>query len=205
MLPRRQQLENDARQILLDLGREPQLSEADSLRIGRVERRKIQDLGNQHGALSEAHETARRTRHERQQKLEATQQQMQALAETRDASELSRAIRQAQQHRDLEARRDRARLQLELARQQTQVDLQRLPLWSGTLEDLELLKVPANETIDRFETEIAKAQGECDRIQERNTELNDELSQLAQQIEQLRLQLDVPTEADLQRGTPGAR
>jgi uncharacterized protein YhaN len=196
----RQQLENDARQILLDLGREPRLSEADSLRIGRVERRKIQDLGNQHGALSEAHETAKRTRHERQQKLETTQRQMQALAETRDASELSRAIRQVQQHRDLEVRRDRARLHLEGARRQTQIDLHRLPLWSGTLEDLELLKVPSGETIDRFEAEITKAEGDCDRIQERNTEVSDELSQLDQQIEQLRLQLDVPTEADLSAG-----
>ena len=39
----------------------------------------------------------------------------------------------------------------ELGRKQMDVESRKLGLWSGPLEDLELLAVPAPETIDRFE------------------------------------------------------
>ncbi len=198
LVARRQQLEHDAQQILAELGHAGELADAPGLRIGRAERRRIQDLASQHVALSRECEAATNALRSLEQRRAANERQMQSVTETRDAGELSRAIRRAQQHHDLELRADRARRQLEAGREQLQIDLQQLTRWTGTLAALEVLKVPTNETIDRFATDFAKAEGERDRVDERIRELDDELSQLDQQIEQLRLQADVPTEADLQ-------
>ena len=38
--------------------------------------------------------------------------------------------------------------------QQAQVDLKKLGLWSGPLEDLETLAIPGDETVERFESEM---------------------------------------------------
>jgi uncharacterized protein YhaN len=197
LVAKRQQNESEARKILVELGYQPELSDAAALRISRGQRRRIQELGSHHVALTSERESASAALQALQTRLTAVEREIQTISEKRDVSELGCALRRAQQHRDLATRADRARLQLEAGRQQMQIDLQRLPRWSGTLDNLELLKVPSSETIDRFETDIAKAEGQRDRMAERTTELRDDLSQLDQQIEQLRLQADVPTEADL--------
>jgi len=192
-----QQIDDEVQQIVADLGPESQPSDPSAVRIGRAQRRRIQELGNRHAGLSGERETAHSAQQHLQQQLAAVQRQIQSITEERDASELRRVIRRAQQHPDLEARLERARRQLDAGRQQLQISLQRLPRWSGTLAELEALPVPCAETIDRFENALAQAAGDRDRIGDRMAELHDELSQLDQSIQQLRLQADVPTESDL--------
>jgi len=192
-----QQVEKDALEILRDLGRDEQLSEADNLRVTRVERQRIQELGNQRSALVNALDTAKHDVSDLQRKLAGAHEQLATLSEPRDTTELDRAVRQAQQQADLPSRLEKLRGELKLAQQQAEIDLNKLPLWSGSLADLESLSVPSPETIDRFETEIDSAKTEHTQLQQRHDELSQDLADIDQQVEALRLEQDVPSEADL--------
>jgi uncharacterized protein YhaN len=79
------------------------------------------------------------------------------------------------------------------------VQLDRLPLWTGTLEELERLPVPAAETIDRFGNDIQDAAQALAQIEEQIDGSTRQLQQCDQDLEQMRLEQDVPTEEDLSR------
>jgi uncharacterized protein YhaN len=92
--------------------------------------------------------------------------------------------------------------QTRLAGRLTQIrdlELGKLRLWSGTLEELEHLAVPSLETVDRFDNEISGAANQVATLERDLAKLEGELSTLQQQREQLELQGDVPTEAELLR------
>ena len=82
---------------------------------------------------------------------------------------------------------------------EAKVDLNKLPLFSGTLEQLEQMRVCVPETIERFENELADASSAAQRIDERVEELTLQIQSLDQHLEALRLEYDVPTEIDLER------
>lgn len=194
---RRQECELAASQILRDLGREPELAAADSLRLTRAERGRIQELATQRGELLARSETANRRAAELRREREQVQRDLDTTAETRDIGPLRRALRRAGRLGDIEAECDRQREQLERARQQAGVELQRLGFWSGTLAELEQLRIPVSETIERFDREIQELTDEQQRLRDRQRELSDRIARNQQELAKLRLQQDVPTEEDL--------
>ena len=77
--------------------------------------------------------------------------------------------------------------------------LNKQPLWPGSVEELEGLAVPQPETINLFEKRHSEANLNCQRIKEEHDKLAHTLADLERQIEELRLQQEVPTEEDLQK------
>ena len=76
--------------------------------------------------------------------------------------------------------------------------LKRLPLWSGSVEDVESLLVPLSETIDRFDDELASLENEKRELDRQSKVCQREVGELNEKLEALRLEFDLPTEADLQ-------
>lgn len=189
------QLENDLESILRDLGRE--LERETPRHVTKAARRKIQELGNARGEIVQAVESAKRNLARLQRELERVRRQQPSPSALRDVSNLSRAIRRVTQQGDLEQRLTKAREELAQVRRQAEIGLKQLSLWQGTLAGFEQLAVPAPETCHRFEAEIEQAAADVNRLTGRRDQECVELSQLEKQIEQLRLQQDVPTEETL--------
>jgi len=126
-----------------------------------------------------------------------TQRQLQDIGRDARCGRVEPRIRQRNQHRGYRrTARSGATCHWNRLSNRQRSSCGNWPLWTGSLDDLESLKVPSGETIDRFEGRSPSPE-ECERIQDRNTDLSDDVSQLDQPIEQLPLQGDVPTEADL--------
>src|SRR5262249_15936891 len=144
----RRLLEDEARTILRDLGHPADLADVERLRISRAERQQIQGLGNDQKALegkcSSALERVERLKAE----IEQAEARISKLGNLRDVAPLKRAIQRTRQHGELDDRLAKARCELIQLQQQTAVDLKRLTLWGGSLDELEELPVPTIETVE---------------------------------------------------------
>jgi chromosome segregation ATPase len=114
-----------------------------------------------------------------------------------DASDLQAAVRRAQLQGDLDEQLLRAGGELQRIEEQAVVDLQRLPLWTGAIEDLEKLAVPVAETIEQYDSRMTEATNRLTVLDERLEEHRGRCLAIEQELKQLKLEHDVPTEEDL--------
>lgn len=197
LVGQREQAEDEAREILCQLGRDIALDQASELQISRSQKARIGDLIERRQPLVTSIQVADRRLADLTSQLEACASQLRDLPPVPSVEDLRRVIQRAQ--RVCEAEERRAPAERELARLQTQtgVDLQRLGLWSGPLEALATLPVPAAETSDRFEAQLAELDGELRRLERDQADLQSRTLDLDSQIERLRLSQDALTEDDL--------
>lgn len=197
LVGQREQAEEQTREILRELGRDLSLEAAAALPISRGEKARIGDLIDRRQTLMTGIEVAQRRLADLARELETCAAQLRDLPPPPRVDGLRRAIERAQ--RVCESEQRRAQAEIELARLQTQVDaeLRRLQLWSGPLESLPLLPLPAVETVDRFEAEWAEVDGELRTLDRDLAALQARGLELDSQAERLRLSQDALTEDDL--------
>jgi uncharacterized protein YhaN len=195
--PQRVQFLADAKNMLRDLRPTLTLDAVDQLRLPAPARVRIQELANQYQGLATRAKTAAQTVITTTDRVEETSEALDKLEQSRDGEALRHAIADAQRHGDIEQQLDRARRELRELEDQCAVELNRLPLWSGTLEELERLPVPTDETIERFRAKLDEADLNHCKLQERSDELEREGRDLARQIEQLVGEQAVPSEDEL--------
>ncbi len=197
LVARMEQAEKRAQDTLRDLGREPGLDKVEELRINRRQRQQIQFLAGDCKALLGKKDAADQALRKLRAEILQIESQLAQIASPRDAGELKRAIHLVQKYGDLEQQRDQAGGLLRQLEIQAGIELEKLRLWQGTLDDLERLPVPAIETVERFEHELTDADSARDAIQARLNEVTEQFRQLDEKLRRLRLEQDVPTEDDL--------
>lgn len=163
----------------------------------KADRLRIQTLGARHEAIISKQQDARQRVEKLRRDLRAYESHPAQAAPPRDPAELRRAIRRVQKEGPLEAQRDEARGALELLEKQAEVDLRKLPLWEGTLANLEQLRLPSGESLDRFEQELAAADAAVEGARRSADAPRGQLEQIAAELERLRLERQVPTEEEL--------
>jgi len=193
-----QQFEADARSILRELGRDLEPGAAEALRLTAAQRQKVLDLGNERQSLAATLTGALARIDEIGGRIEETTRELSGLVASRDSNDLHKSIRRVQQRGNLTEQWQTAHRDLRGAEKRATADLQRLPLWSGTLQDVELLAVPALETIDRFQTELDGLDSDQRTLQQQLQELEKESMELDGQIQHLELRQAVPTEENLE-------
>jgi uncharacterized protein YhaN len=129
--------------------------------------------------------------------MEDVQRQLQALDQPRDTAELQALVQLVRQEGPLEKQCAEARSRRHSAEQQANKEKSSLPLWSGTLEELEALAVPPTETIDRHEREQESHNTRITSLREQAREAEAQAVALASQIDELRAEGDVPSEDEL--------
>jgi len=194
---RREQLNYDARALLGQLRPELDLALADQLRLTSPQRLEIQNLGNSAGALSRQLEQSRDRIAEARSLLADAEAELASLPADRDGRPLVAALRRIRGQGDLEQQRTEATAELQRLDEESHVELKRLGLWSGTLEELETLPLPTPETVDRYETELSEAEQRIGSLADRADEARSKRADVDRQIEEIRLGGDVPTEEDL--------
>jgi uncharacterized protein YhaN len=197
LLASREQVEADARRMLKQLRPDVNLKDVETLRLSRRQQVEIQNLGNKYEALAALCDQGRVNLTALSDRLNHARNALAALPAPRNADLLKSVLRRAQSVIRIEEERAEAATELTRLEGQATAALSRLPLWAGTLQELEQLAVPSAETIDTFEGRLAEAEQQCAALSEQIAGLESTLAQLDRQIEQILPDGDAPSEASL--------
>ena len=193
--------EADLFRRLQELGRDPASTDIASLAIGKAQRLRVTKLGSERAVLLDKRARVEADVVQFERDLKATRTKLDACTVPADSEELRRAIKLAREAGPLDKLLNKEEVERTRLREQAGVDLALLEkgVSIGSLEELERLALPSRETIVRHEAEFEELDEERRQVQSRIDDLADECRRLEQQLAQLRLQQDVPTEADLKQ------
>ncbi|TWU51163.1 YhaN family protein [Rubripirellula reticaptiva] len=194
---KRKTLETRAERTLLELGKDPSADHAEQVRIGTTNRLRINELAEQRSALMQSAEAAAAELADKQRVLKDAETAMSALPKPVDTSSLRTAIDNARKLGDCEQQLAAQEAKLAESRSRGQREIAKLPLWTGTIEELESLPIPSSESIARYETELAAADQNVRSLQAEIADLEDKIADADTRLSALQLTQDVPTEDDL--------
>ena len=167
------------------------------LKLSRRQQVEIQNLGNRKEALEKQLFQARSEIAESRQRLAEASDQLAQLPPPCDPAPLAEAIRAARSQGNLSQQAAALRAEIAALAKQASIDLNKLGLWSGSLEALEKLALPAAETIARFDRSLAEAQAAIARVQGQLEKARGDAADIERDLERLRLEGEVPSEAEL--------
>ena len=133
------------------------LDSIQGFRLSKPEKGKIQRLGAEGAKLEASVDSSHKALRTAKANLEKVQAEIDQLEKPKDTSALADCLTRAAEYGKLEERLADAEAQVALSRQQVNVDLAALGLWSGDISGLERLALPTEETMRRFETALADA------------------------------------------------
>jgi uncharacterized protein YhaN len=193
------QLASDAETMVKELRPDVSLEGVEVLRITAAGRARIRELGNRHQTLVER--VARCVRDEKNldARLVSRKETLKGLETTRDVGKLRSVLSRVQKQGDMEEDLKSAVAEREAGREQLAVELKKLGLWSGPVEDLESLPVPAPETVDRFDKGFNKLDSRLQSLLDRMKQADERRADLDRQIAELRMAGQVVSEEDLDR------
>ncbi len=197
LLANREYLEKEATTLLHELRPELTLADADQLKLSRRQQVEIQNLGNRKEALEKQRVQARNEIADSRQRLVETSDQLTQLLPPSDPAPLAEALRQACSRGNLSQQSAALRAEIAALTKQAEIDLHKLGLWSGSLESLEKLALPAAETIARFDRNLSDAQSVIVRVQGQLEKFRRDATDIERDLERLRLEGEVPSEAEL--------
>lgn len=198
LVPQREQLLREAKEILHDLGRDDlDVENADELRLTAEERKRVQRLGGEYASLTERRELSQQRERKLQESLAVLDEELRNLPPSRDTAPLRHTLARLQKQGGLATRLVQLEKELKRVQKQAQIDLKKLPLWDRSLEALEAIPLPSPETISQFEQRLDEARNEVKRLAEQLADARRQLEDTDEKLRQLGLQQDVPTEEDL--------
>jgi uncharacterized protein YhaN len=192
-------LRGEAKEILRNLRQDLTMDDVEQLRIKKTDAVRIQALGSAYERITTRIETSREVIPILTLQIASLDEQLKKLGAARQVEDLKIAVDRAEEHLAVEKHCNTELSNNQIARQTLEVKLNKLPLWSGSVEALERLTVPPPETINTFEGRQSEAERDYQRIKAEHDKTANTLADLGRQIEQLRLQQEVPTEEDLQK------
>ena len=167
------------------------------MKLSRRQQVEIQNLGNRKEALEKQLLQARSEIADSRQRLAEASEQLAQLPPPCDPAPLAEAIRAARSQGNLSQQAAALRAEIAALTKQAAIDLHKLGLWSGSLEALEKLALPAAETIARFDRSLADAQAAIARLQGQLEKARGDAADIERDLERLRLEGEVPSEAEL--------
>ncbi len=197
LVAKREHLEKEAATLFHELRPELPLADADRIKLSRRQQVEIQNLGNRKEALERQLLQARGEFADSRQRLAENTELLAQLPPPYDPAPLAEAVQRARGQGNLA--QQAANLQAEIAALavQAEIDLHKLGLWSGPLEVLERLPLPAAETIARFERSFSECQAAIARFQGQLEKARSDATDIERDLERLRLEGEVPSEATL--------
>jgi uncharacterized protein YhaN len=193
-------LKEDARTILQDLRCDISLDQADSIRMTKMEKVIIRELGNQYERLMERFESTQKEKEKLISRQDSLNKQLAELKEQKDTGDLRKIIERILQQGSLDENYKTLCEEIQRAEENAEIELKKQTLWMGSMESFETLPVPSLETIDTFELRLRDAESKVKLQRADLDELQRAIIEIEGQMEQLRLEQEVPTEEDLNRG-----
>ncbi|MBV08835.1 YhaN family protein [Rubinisphaera sp.] len=194
----RELAENEAKEILRELGRAPDLSIIEELRLPTDKTVRIQNLGNQQEGLVERVQSTRRECEKIRSEISRIDNKLAGIQIPKATESLRSTVRQIQNEGDLESQLELAINEVRELEESAAVALSQLGLWSGSLAEVEKLAVPTLASIDQYSEEFKDQRSLIKSLRERLNEKTRDQEQLEAQLKQLELGQKVPTEEELE-------
>jgi uncharacterized protein YhaN len=186
-----------AEELLGELGRPPRLDEADSLKLPKSRKQRIQELGVECAGLIEKRREGENRAGKLRDDLARLDEALKRIPPTRDVAGLEWAIQRVQREGDLDDKRDGLAREHDRLRHALDAGLAGFALFDGTVEELARMTVPSAETVDRFEAEMGDAGRTVRELEKTLRERDRERGGIDRDLQALRLEGDVPSEAEL--------
>ncbi len=195
---RKDVLRSEAKDILRGLRDDLTLEDAEKLRIKKADKVGIQELGIKFERIITRIENAREAIPKISDQINDFDTQLKTLDEPKPIHQLKIAIEQAEEYGVLENRWHEDQTEIRNDVKTLEIKLSKQSLWAGSIEEIEGLRIPSLETIDEFDDRTDKAERTAAELKSESKRLHGAQAEIEQQIEQLQLEQEVPTEEDLQ-------
>jgi len=191
-------LRSEAKDILSGLRDDLTLEDAEKLRIKKADKVGIQELGIKFERIIIRIENTQEAIPKISDQINELDTQLKALNEPKPIDQLKIAVEQAEEYGVLENRWSEDQTEIRNDVKTLEIKLSKQALWAGSIEEIEGLRIPSLETIDEFDDRTDKAERTAAELKSESKKLHGVQAEIEQQIEQLRLEQEVPTEEDLQ-------
>ncbi|MEI8187114.1 MAG: AAA family ATPase [Chlorobiaceae bacterium] len=188
---------SEAAKLLRQIKPELSLDEVESLRPGLLKRRSVHELASRYAALLQAGRGARSQVEDAERALEKAGSDLQALLPVRDTGMLFSLLSAAERAGDVDREIESIGQDRQRAESECTAMLNRLGLWSGTLELAGHLALPLPETVNRFDEEFRLLTDKKRRFEKEKADLEKERKEVAEQLQQLESGAHVPVEEEL--------
>lgn len=158
----------------------------------------IQDMGKTFEQLTTRLETAREHHRKLETQLGKLTARKKSLTAPVDITALKIALQAAQEAGPIERQLAQIRATLQSRERATDNAIKRLPIWSGTQEELDTLSCPTKESADQFEIRFNETAREAERREEEKRLAEKEIAEIESELQAIEHSHDVPTEIDLE-------
>ena len=190
-------LSEESKAIIDDIYPGRPIKDIKELSLSTAGRVRVQELGNKCQALTDNLKRWSKDVSSLDEKLAAKKEALNKLAAPRNADKLRRAVTNAQKHGDLGSELKKAVSDLQNDKTQAEIDLKKLGLRAGALEELESLPIPLDDTVDRFDKSFNDLESRSNRIKDRLTTEEEGKIEIESKLGEIRLSGTVPSEEDL--------
>lgn len=191
--------EQEAQQLLQRIYPNYTLVDLAKLAITEQQREKIKILADNYPSLHEKQVIIDERLSKLIQQQLQLQQEFNDLPDIPDISELKAVLNKSIKQGDLEQELAKDSKEINILTLQAEIELKQLGLWTGSLEELELITLPKLERIDLFERRFRELENDRQRIKEKLLDARQRYTQAGQKIDAIRWAGEVPTEAMLEQ------
>lgn len=185
-------------EILKSLGTVQNLEQAETLRLPRAKVVRIQTLANRQAGLAQALESALEQCERVRRKLKRIEDELARMPPPADLAPLRATVDKVQAE-GFERQQTVLLPEIRKLEDDARVGLAKLSLPEGSLEQVERLNVPSEETIARFDEQMADSANRLANLCKREAELVQTLQQCAEQLAELESHRGVPSAESLDR------
>jgi uncharacterized protein YhaN len=188
---------DNAKRSIEKLGWEASLDEATKRRLSDDKKTRVRALASRHGEVTQDYARQKQVVERLRGRQKGLEQQLTDLPALDSPVSLKDALTAAALAIDLESRLDEQFRETQRLRRTTDDALARMPLCRGELNEVCRLKVPADETVDRFDETRTGLAILRKSLHERRDSCHDEAERIREELVALELAESVPTEEDL--------
>ncbi len=173
------------------------LQDADGLRPVLARKRTIQALSSQYEALTQQQQQVRKQKEKARKNLEEINNSLSGQSPSQNGGELQKVMKPARNAGDLDGLIDQLSREIESAKEACRLDLKRLGLWSGEIDQLMELSLPLPETVRRYEADFSELDNDEKQLRKDRKSVEVDLKEADRQIREIAYGGEVPSEDDL--------
>jgi uncharacterized protein YhaN len=200
-LPKRKReytlLLEEAKTTLSKLDPERSIDNIESLRLTDSQIVRIRELGRQRDPLEQRQRTSKKEESKMLSEIDSSREELDQLPQVIDYKKLELALAEVRKQGDLTGQLLKLKTKLSSRQKRAELNLKKLGLWEGTIEQLVELAAPLEETVAHFEKEFSGVDTLLKRIDEHIIEQKDRVLVLERQIETLKAGGTIPSEDEL--------
>jgi len=185
-------LHESAEKSLKGLRSDLTLEVSDNLRLSKPEKGKISRLGIKRAALKTEVAEAKNAFENSVKSLESAKSTLSSLGEPKDTNELEGCLERASEFGKLEHRISEARAEIAKLTDQADADIESIGLWAGNLDALEKMPIPSEETMRRFEVDLAELDQKLMETEKKTVNHEEQLEEKQKALENLTRVKELP-------------